>query len=323
MIRPALIDGRGVQVVSDDRQSPACDRIGARRMRLSSLAGLCGVLVGTCWGTGCSTLRGGQPGRSDPAVRLNIVMAANLVYSPIHRKVLMVNGAADLKTQEVTRVWSWDGHQWSPHDGDGPAVRLLGTAAYDVARKQLVLFGGLGPGAPLDDMWAWNGTSWHRVKDAAVGPRDHHVMSYDRKRGRVVLFGGSGARPPGSERRLSPSDTWEWDGEEWAQVAPTGPSSRGRSAMVYDEKRGEMVLFGGGGDEVLGDTWLWNGERWRLASTTGPAPRYAHAMAYDSHRDVVVLFGGSTFKPAQYLQFVFDTWEWDGRRWTPEKSVAP
>ena len=250
----------------------------------------------------------------------NLVIAANLVYSPVDRKVLMVNGAADLNTEALARVWSWDGRAWSAQADEGPVVRVVGGAAFDVRREQLVLFGGARPGGGLDDMWAWDGASWRRQPDASVGPRDHHVMAYDARRDRVVLFGGSGARPPGADRRLSPTDTWEWNGERWSQVATTGPSSRGRSAMVYDEKRGEMVLFGGGGDQVLGDTWLWNGERWRMASATGPAPRYAHAMAYDADRGVVVLYGGSTFRPVQYFT---DMWEWDGERWTEIRMLLP
>jgi hypothetical protein len=122
------------------------------------------------------------------------------------------------------------------------------------------------------------------------------------------------------DRRLSPVDTWEWDGERWRQAATAGPSSRGRSAMVYDEARRQMVLFGGGGSEILGDTWLWNGEQWRQVTVGGPPARYAHALAYDPDRRVVVLYGGSSaYKPARYLT---DMWEWDGEKWT-EIPVPP
>ena len=229
-----------------------------------------------------------------------------------------------MNTEALARVWSWDGRVWTAQTDRGPVVRVVGGAAFDVRREQLVLFGGARPGGGLDDMWAWDGASWRRQPDAGVGPRDHHVMAYDAKRDKVVLFGGSGARPPGADRRLSPTDTWEWDGARWTQVATTGPSSRGRSAMVYDEKRGEMVLFGGGGDEVLGDTWLWNGQRWRMASATGPAPRYAHAMAYDTDRGVVVLYGGGTFRPVHLHRHVgVERREVDGDRDAVTQSWHP
>ncbi len=67
-------------------------------------------------------------------------------------------------------------------------------------------------------------------------------------------------------------DTWEWDGKRWTQVATMGPSSRGRSAMVYDEKRREMVLSmrgiqqeDGGEPHYVFDTWEWDGRRWTEA----------------------------------------------------------
>ena len=252
--------------------------------------------------------------RAQPDATVQPVIAANLVFSPAHRRVLMVNGSEDFKSEIDTRVFSWDGRRWTPLPGAGPRVRNLAAAAFDHAREELVLFGGVRPREPQDDLWAWKAGTWRRIADTSVGPRDHHVMAYDSDRERVVLFGGSGARPEGAERRLSPVDTWEWDGQAWRQAAIAGPSSRGRSAMVYDEARREMVLFGGGGSEILGDTWLWNGKQWRQATVAGPPARYAHALAYDAHRRVVILYGGSSaYRPARYLT---DMWEWNGEKWT-------
>ena len=260
------------------------------------------------------------PAEQQPSGGPRNALAANLVYSPVHRKVLLVNGSEDFKSEIETRVWSWDGRRWSPLEGTGPRVRNLGGAAFDIARGELVLFGGVRPREPQDDMWAWKEGTWRRIADASVGPRDHHVMAYDSHRQRVVLFGGSGARPEGAERRLSPVDTWEWDGVRWSQVATAGPPSRGRSAMVYDEKRREMVLFGGAGSDMFGDTWLWNGKEWRQASVPGPPGRYAHALAYDADRGVTILYGGSAaIKPARYLT---DMWEWDGAKWTEVAAPA-
>lgn len=241
-----------------------------------------------------------------------IALAANLVYSPVERRVLAVNGSEDFKTEIATRIWSWDGRRWTALEGAGPRVRNLAAAVFDAARGELLLLGGIRPGESQDDMWAWKKGTWRELS-SGFGPRDHHVMAYDSHRGRTVLFGGTGPRPPGAERRVSPVDTWEWDGTRWTQIATSGPSSRGRSAMVYDERRRQMVLFGGGGNVILGDTWLWDGHAWR--EVVGPAPpaRYAHAMAYDSHRGVTILYGGSSaYKPARYLT---DMWEWDGQTW--------
>jgi galactose oxidase-like protein len=83
-------------------------------------------------------------------------------------------------------------------------------------------------------------------------------MVFDAARNRVVLFGGAGA---GTATLFD--DTWEWDGDNWTQVADTGPSVRGGHAMAYDSLRGRVILFGGDdGQNSFGDTWAWNGTDW-------------------------------------------------------------
>ncbi len=84
-------------------------------------------------------------------------------------------------------------------------------------------------------------------------------------------------------------------------------------AMVYDEARQRVILFGGGYGAYtnsLNDTWEWDGERWtQRTPATSPPARWGHALAYDAARQRVVLFGGYA---DGYLN---DTWEWDGTRW--------
>jgi len=80
-------------------------------------------------------------------------------------------------------------------------------------------------------------------------------MAYDSGRGRTVLFGGTGAG----------ADTWEWDGENWTQMADLGPPARSDAAMAYDTHRNQTALFGG--SNGMADTWGWMGETghsWRM-----------------------------------------------------------
>ncbi len=99
---------------------------------------------------------------------------------------------------------------------------------------------------------------------------------------------------------------------QWIRVdAGNGPSARTGHAMVFDEQRGEVVLYGGlaeDGSDRYEDTWIWNGEFWRLAATDGPGPRWSHEMAYDNRRGKVLLFGNFDALPK-------DTWEWNGETW--------
>ena len=64
-------------------------------------------------------------------------------------------------------------------------------------------------------------------------------MAYDASRGRTVVFGGNTAG--GAQ-----GDTWEWNGTNWTQRAPTAaPEVRSYHALAYDTFRGRTVLLGG------------------------------------------------------------------------------
>jgi len=88
------------------------------------------------------------------------------------------------------------------------------------------------------------------------------------------------------------------------------------SAMVYDEKRNVIVLYGGEGcADVACDTrvdledlWEWNGSLWKEIPKAGtwPGLRSRHAMAYDPSRGQVVLNGGGDGPMMS----------WDGSAWT-------
>jgi hypothetical protein len=74
------------------------------------------------------------------------------------------------------------------------------------------------------------------------------MLEYDRNRQRVVLFGGV------ANERLD--DTWEWDGDGWAQRNPDNrPSARESASLIYDRFRRRLVLYGGRGADILDDTW--------------------------------------------------------------------
>ena len=134
-------------------------------------------------------------------------------------------------------------------------------------------------------------------------------LVYDAARGVTVMFGGIARDTADSARPR----TWEWNGSEWRDRGVPGPSARAAHGMVYDSRRGRIVLFGGSYKDVpLGDTWEYDGTAWKLLSTWGPAPRVAFGMAYDSARGRVVLHGGSQGVQRTIFE---DTWEWDGEKW--------
>ena len=97
-------------------------------------------------------------------------------------------------------------------------------------------------------------------------------------------------------------------------------------AMVYDEARHQLLLFGGPGAEGTspsGDrssTWEWDGATWTQKATSGPSPRVHQTMAFDRARGRVVLYGGFNASAQQELG---DIWEWDGTAWQQSTVSGP
>jgi len=146
-----------------------------------------------------------------------------------------------------------------------PAKLLLGTIHFDYtapaslnrdSQLGLRLFRAPWGGAETDGMptielrgcgppdgeetkgWEWDGESWKLVSD--TGPDlELFGMAYDEARARMLAFGGHAQAGESDE-------TWESSGASWHQVIPAGegPGQRDGLAMVYDSKRGRIVLFG-------------------------------------------------------------------------------
>ncbi len=204
---------------------------------------------------------------------------------------------------------------WTQKQDVGPLGRAGVAAAYDVARGQVVVFGGTTlAGSSFADTWEWDGTDWTQVADTGPTARSGHGLAYDSSRSRTVLFGGAAAdgTPLG--------DTWEWDGADWTQMEDKGPDARTDVQIAFDANAAKSVLFGGlsAGNVLRGDTWLWDGTTWTQAQDTGPQARRAHVQAYDAIRSEVVLFGGATAAGV-----VGDTWAWDGTSWTQRAHFGP
>ncbi|MEW5847636.1 MAG: Ig-like domain-containing protein [Myxococcota bacterium] len=257
-------------------------------------------------------------------------------------------------------TWEWDGGGWTaarPPDpeGDGdPSPRIGHVMTFHSALGRVLMFGGKDPSGSCDgsdsvfcrSIWLWDGTSWERVPDGASAPqaRLQSALAYDSARNRVVLFGGhTDANVVCTGGSFICGDTWEWDGNTWTAITPddTGgdgnPSPRFGHAMVYDEERAQVLLFGGQetlpinvgeSAQYVGDTWAFDGVRWTRLSTSGPGPRASHAMVYDPVQGRTLLTGGLLELEADQLPCpegwtekepgctVDDAWTWDGATWT-------
>lgn len=101
------------------------------------------------------------------------------------------------------------------------------------------------------------------------------------------------------------------------------PSSRLYASMAFDEARGNVVLFGGGGiggssdSKGFSDTWTWDGSAWQQRHpSTEPPARTGAGMTYFPEKKVVLMWGGLE----DGMRLGADFWSWDGTDWTPIRS---
>lgn len=225
--------------------------------------------------------------------------AHTLVYDEQLRRVVLVSGVEGGARPETAEIWTFDGARWERLTQTGPRSRFLAAAAYDSKRNQIVLFGGRAgsASAPALDTWVWDRTSWRELIDPTVGVREHHSMAYDAARDRTVMFGGTTAldsAPGPAAKRTWPEHVSEWDGARWHRIDVDGPGARNGAAIVYDDAREQVVLFGGIGEDRVyrRGTWTWNGRTWRHASGDDPPLRATLQMAFDSRAGMVMMYGG-------------------------------
>jgi hypothetical protein len=82
---------------------------------------------------------------------------------------LLMFGGSRAQGQRYGDTWMWNGADWLPLEPcSSPSPRSGASAAYDIRRSQLVMFGGgLAAGAPAPygrDTWTWDGASWRLAR---------------------------------------------------------------------------------------------------------------------------------------------------------------
>jgi hypothetical protein len=215
-------------------------------------------------------------------------------------------------------LWEFDGTRWKELPPSGDKLSGVGLA-FDSKNKRVVSFGGFN-GSAISDLRTLENDAWVTTGKNPEMPAAEPGFVYDRKRDRFIVFGGSSA--PGQAH----GRTWQLSAGTWTEIPGAGPPPRQAHVMVFDERRGRVVVFGGLATgpagrrpPVLGDTWEFDGERWtRCSVDNGPMARFGAGATYDSRRGRVVIFGGGVDSG-----FVNDTWAWDGTAWTKLSAAGP
>lgn len=264
-----------------------------------------------------------------PSARLDMAMAP---FGTSGAAILFGGGWDSTVSSET---WQWDGSNWTLlHPANDPGQLVSHAMAFDEARGQIVLFGGIHGSDHTfsSETWVWDGMNWHQMHPAAAPPaRFAHAMAYDAARRQIILFGGFSYFGGDS------NDTWAWDGANWTQiVTPDSPSPREGHALAFDPIRGEMVLFGGSHTGTsptwFSDTWVLDAAGWHQKfSPAPPAARSGHVLAYHPGLHSVVMIGGYGGKQVGsdgtwYYDMRRETWVWNGASWMqqfPDNQPGP
>ena len=169
---------------------------------------------------------------------------SSLTLNPINQIALLFGGY-NSTAGELNDLWLTNGLSWLQfHTPHSPEPRTGASLAYDEGSQMMVLFGGTGGGVYWGDTWLFNGIDWiQQQPPVSPSPRTMASMAYDPERDIIILFGGL---VDTGEFDEAVDEMWIWDGETWQQQFPaTLPPARWGAAMVYDQARKSIILFGG------------------------------------------------------------------------------
>lgn len=253
-----------------------------------------------------------------PATRPSPRSHPTLAYDAESDRAILFGGSNGAAVLDDTWTYDLEADTWSNlNPTTKPAPRSRHAMAYDSRSDRVVLFGGVGITASLNDTWSYdrNANTWTNMNPGtSPSARGRHAMEYDAESDRVVLFGGTFGS-------TVLNDTWMYDLESntWTNLSPASPPpARSGHRLAYDSRSDRIVLFGGfdPASAELGDTWTFdlNNNTWtNMSPATSPTSRFAHGMAYDSESGRVILFGGLVASVAND-----ETWAYDlnSNTWT-------
>lgn len=248
--------------------------------------------------------------------------APSLIFDPVRDRMIMFGGISgqspplqmfgDLWQLSLGGVPTWSN---LATQGTPPTPRGGQTAVYDPVRDRMLVFGGY-DGDRRNDTWelsfATDPPTWSQLSTKGTSPpqRNAHGAIYDAAHDRMLVFGGIGL--PQDDR----NDTWSLDlqTQEWTELHPTGPipDKRRQFITVYDEARGQMIVYGGqylASGPGFSDVWAFaldGSDTWtNITPTSGSSPgmRWGHTAVYSPAEGDVVVFGG-----VDLIDWKNDTW---------------
>lgn len=223
-----------------------------------------------------------------------------------------------------------------------PSQRADHEMVYDQHREKIILFGGREldfwiPRRPsaassrhVSETWEYDQCGWKQIDTLHRPPNlDDFDIVYDSVRKVTILFGQY--TPLDNPEKGSISMMWEYDGQDWRQMAEIKdlPYPRIFSEMVFNPASNQIVLFGG--FSLFGPEWIdWHWETWVLENEKwyditneityeSIPPREFPIMAFDEHRNVTVLL----ISTVNNFTIEFDGTAWDNMQDLPNSGNRP
>lgn len=194
-----------------------------------------------------------------------------------------------------------------------PDARSRAGMAWDAARGEMVLFGGVpqefGDGFALGNTWTFDLQGWHRRSPALSPPPSAIVlMAYDSAHQEVVVYVPNFAG-------CNSATMWTWDGSTWTPHPTAGPAPGRASAMAYDPALGQLLLVGTSRCNLdSSETWTWDGRAWTQLHPGGSTPPVGilGGLAYDATNGSMV-----------FADERLSLWRFDGRQWSRIVPLGP
>jgi len=210
-------------------------------------------------------------------------------------------------------TFSWDGTKWTKLEVKTITDRAFGgTLAYDASRQTLLQYGGTLAFAGIRiGTFAFTAGDWSTLVDTtSPSPRALPVVFSFPGSNTIYSYGGH-------DESTAYDQLWAYNNGAWTPMnsgtnLPTGCTN---AVGAFDSDRQKFVMAC-----YTGNVWEFDGTTWKNIKDlkTFPDSRRFSSLAYDPTLKKTVLFGGYN-----EIDFINDTWTWDGTTWTKAKKNLP
>ncbi len=240
------------------------------------------------------------------------VNESHVAFDGETNSVILVGGVCTTSDTSDT-TFSWDGTKWTKVEIKNVPDRAFGGAiAYDAARQTLLQFGGtIAFGSVRTSTLGFTAGDWSTIIDTVSPlPRSLPVIFSFPGSSTLYLYGGH-------DESTVYDQLWSYDHGAWIPLNtgnnfPTG-CTHATGAFDSDRQRFVLVCY-------AGNVWEFDGTTWKNNKDMKPLPdsRRFSSLVYDATLKKTVLFGGYN-----ELDFINDTWLWNGSTWTQVKNHLP